>query len=416
MAVAVVVVATVLLAACHPNVDHAFGDDGTLLVPFGQGDPPNGRFATAPTPDGGLVLTSYGTVPVARLDRHGDEVPGWARIPAGTFTSVEGVVADHGRYLVSGYSAAPDTFRLVRLTTNGALDPSFGNGGIADVPTPAGLRVIPLPQGGYFAVQGFNGIKPDDGMPVILTTIRLNASGAVVGTTPLRVNVDPANVGNTPPNFIGWEAYAVPTPSSTGGDVVVTLSAVTYGGSVPGGGGGEVPTAAITSVDASGQLPPPVAAAGITPPPLSDGPFWLQVVDVGDGRKVVSRSTNAGITIGVPGSWTAAVTPPWALSAAAASLVCRAQDRVLVGGTGTDGSGRSIPFVASYRLSDGKVDQAFGDHGFFSLRRNEPDTASLEQIGPLVPAGTCACGLYATVAQWTDDGGWRISKLLDVAG
>ena len=179
MAVAVVM-AMAVLAACHPNVDHRFGDDGTLLVPFGQGNPPNGRFATAPTSDGGLVLTGYGTVPVARLDPRGDEVPGWARIPAGTFTSVEGVVADHGRYLVSGYSAAPNTFRLVRLTADGALDSSFGTGGIADVPTPAGLRVIPLPQGGYFAVQGFNGIKPDDGTPVILTTLRLNAAGVVV--------------------------------------------------------------------------------------------------------------------------------------------------------------------------------------------------------------------------------------------
>lgn len=128
---------TVAADAADGDLDPTFSGDGRVVTDFGFGDraeglavQPDGRIVVAGTSCGGDFL-------VARYNNDGSPDTTFAGdgavcidIGAGSADRGDEVIAlSGGRLLIAGTSAG--NFALVRLTADGALDPSFGTGGRA---------------------------------------------------------------------------------------------------------------------------------------------------------------------------------------------------------------------------------------------------------------------------------------------
>jgi hypothetical protein len=73
-----------------------------------------------------------------------------------------------GLYLASSASdAGHDSVRVRRLLADGSLDPSFGRGGVAEIPDRAGLGMVVFPDGRIVVLTAQS------------TVVRLTAGGAI---------------------------------------------------------------------------------------------------------------------------------------------------------------------------------------------------------------------------------------------
>jgi uncharacterized delta-60 repeat protein len=119
-------------------LDTTFGSDGKRVIRFGGEQ--EGAFGAALQPDGKLVLVgdSDFRVAVARLKPNGTLDPTFSGDGRKTFSwgpigrAEDVLVLPNGKLLVAGFSG-PETgnVQLARLNANGALDSTFGTGGIA---------------------------------------------------------------------------------------------------------------------------------------------------------------------------------------------------------------------------------------------------------------------------------------------
>jgi uncharacterized delta-60 repeat protein len=117
------------------SLDRTFGDDGISLPSLGLGITPA---AVLPEANGILIIigvSAYG-LSVARITAAGAldtsfGTHGVATIPNWTQGGVSGALLPGGGIVVGGQIAGSGELGVARLTAAGALDPGFGNGGIA---------------------------------------------------------------------------------------------------------------------------------------------------------------------------------------------------------------------------------------------------------------------------------------------
>ncbi len=145
LAMAACLAAQPVRAAGH--LDPTFGTDGALVAPTGATNAETGSRAVAIGTDGKIVALasgSAGSTVVARYTANGVPDPTFgvggkvSLAPSGPFAGI-GVAVRGGRIVVSGFSNAsgsPDTPAVVCLTATGALDATFGVGGVAITPIP----------------------------------------------------------------------------------------------------------------------------------------------------------------------------------------------------------------------------------------------------------------------------------------
>src|SRR3954471_18742011 len=130
------------LARLRPNgvLDTTFGSTGKRKVDFGGAD--ESAFGAALQPDGKIVLVgdSHVQPAVVRLNRNGTrdttfsgdgrKIFSWG--PIGRVQAV--IVLSSGKLLLGGFSGPEGgNIQVARMRPNGALDTTFGTGGIATV-------------------------------------------------------------------------------------------------------------------------------------------------------------------------------------------------------------------------------------------------------------------------------------------
>jgi uncharacterized delta-60 repeat protein len=130
----------VRLRSANGTLDPTFGSGGKRVIDFGTDD--ESIYGAALQPDGRIVLAGDSRLQpaVVRLkangaldtsfDGDGRKLFSWGAI--GRVTAV--VVAPNGKILLGGFSGPEGgDIQVARLNANGALDPTFGAGGIAAV-------------------------------------------------------------------------------------------------------------------------------------------------------------------------------------------------------------------------------------------------------------------------------------------
>src|SRR4051795_1749382 len=130
----------VRLRSANGTLDPTFGSGGKRVIDFGTDD--ESVYGAALQPDGRIVLAGDSRLQpaVVRLkangaldtsfDGDGRKLFSWG--PIGRVTAV--VVAPNGKILLGGFSGPEGgNIQVARLNANGALDPTFGAGGIAAV-------------------------------------------------------------------------------------------------------------------------------------------------------------------------------------------------------------------------------------------------------------------------------------------
>jgi uncharacterized delta-60 repeat protein len=130
----------VRLRSANGTLDPTFGSGGKRVIDFGTDD--ESVYGAALQPDGKIVLAGDSRLQpaVVRLkangaldtsfDGDGRKLFSWGAI--GRVTAV--VVAPNGKILLGGFSGPEGgNIQVARLNANGALDPTFGAGGIAAV-------------------------------------------------------------------------------------------------------------------------------------------------------------------------------------------------------------------------------------------------------------------------------------------
>ena len=157
LAIAAVLLVPTAARAAEGDLDPSFGTGGTVTTPI-----PPGALANAVTVDqqGRIVAAGWsGSYPnfaiaVARYTPSGAldttfNGTGTVTTPIGTFAQANAVAVDsQNRVVVAGYDG--NNFVVVRYTPSGALDGSFGTGGIATAPVgpSESTRSRSIPRGG----------------------------------------------------------------------------------------------------------------------------------------------------------------------------------------------------------------------------------------------------------------------------
>lgn len=178
-------------------LDPSFGTGG--LATAAQGFSADRGHAVAVQSDGKVVLAGTsqayedqlgqftGELLVVRLTATGAldtsfAGDGIALVPVGTRAIARAVaVQPDGAIVVAGYTFNPLTSSravLVRLTADGALDPSFGDGGVVTMTTRSELYAIALQPDGAIVVAGVY----VDAAPAKLLVARYTAAGALDGS------------------------------------------------------------------------------------------------------------------------------------------------------------------------------------------------------------------------------------------
>ena len=183
------------VAAQPGALDTSFGDDGVVTLtretdPFGRG-PFQGATALVPLDDGRIVVGGFfdGQPAAYRLTASGALDPtfgtgGVAVATVGTGDDVtdgltDAVVLPDGRTVVSTTRVVDGSNEegvLVAFTASGALDTSFGDGGRVTVPDVLGLSGLGVDGQGRLVAYGYG--TSDDDLPVLVVS-RYLATGAL---------------------------------------------------------------------------------------------------------------------------------------------------------------------------------------------------------------------------------------------
>jgi len=163
---------TVIKYLADGNLDSSFGNVGVVYTPV---DATSTAQDFAIQPDGKIVVAgssiraSGQVIALARYWPNGSldntfGVNGRVTVPVGETSAAKSVTLQpDGRILVAGYSGFGTKldFTIVRLTADGAPDPSFGNAGIVVSPVPSSLptgeavKVLVRPNGKLLVVGNY---------------------------------------------------------------------------------------------------------------------------------------------------------------------------------------------------------------------------------------------------------------------
>jgi uncharacterized delta-60 repeat protein len=151
-------------------IDASFGDGGVVRIADSCG---------AVTNDGSMFLATCSAA-LRRLDEHGALV---ATVPYGGISASKTTVMPDGRYLVAGRTKKGAAIAM--YSRDGALDPTFGNGGIAaadvdDEWSPSAALDVLIAPDGKLLVHGMVG--PFECCDVSFYLRRLDANGATDAT------------------------------------------------------------------------------------------------------------------------------------------------------------------------------------------------------------------------------------------
>jgi uncharacterized delta-60 repeat protein len=215
------------------SLDTSFGSGGIVTTDVGDPGSQETAFSVAVQPDGKIVASGYAfsaalgntVVAVVRYLPDGELDPtfGTGGIvkfrPYPSYAISSGMVLDGaGGILVT---ASPgDGFKVIRLTSSGALDPNFGSNGVAtislgSIPGTPNAAELALQPDGKIVVAGVAAFSPD------VVVGRLQANG-VPDTSFGTAGVAVANVGTNPANVASVRAVAVQPDGKV--DVAGTLA------------------------------------------------------------------------------------------------------------------------------------------------------------------------------------------------
>jgi uncharacterized delta-60 repeat protein len=160
------IIATRYTATGQP--DGSFGSGGVVVLNIGGYASVDSGAALALQPDGKILIAGTGVAnwhhdfAVVRLNRNGSldrtfGSAGIAALPVGEAAFANAVLVDPtGKIDVAGTTSVSGTnhFFVARLTSGGALDSTFGSGGVAVLPTPAAAWGMALQPNGSLVIAG----------------------------------------------------------------------------------------------------------------------------------------------------------------------------------------------------------------------------------------------------------------------
>lgn len=273
------------------DLDTTFGSDGIVTTRISSGPGENAATGVAIQSDGKIVAVGYAPSTtydfvVVRYTTSGalDATFG----SSGIVTTSIGTGNDYARGVViqpdgkivvagSAYGGSDLDFAVVRYTISGALDSTFGNGGI--VTTPVGLEndyansVAIQPDGKIVVAGSFNSGSDRD-----IAVVRYTASGmpdSTFGTN--GIVTTPIGSGND---------YA-------GGVAIQSDGTIVVAGSTDSGSDDDI---ALVRYTASGALDPTFGSGGIVTTNISSGDdFAGSIASQGGGKIVVAGQAHNGV-------------------------------------------------------------------------------------------------------------------------
>jgi uncharacterized delta-60 repeat protein len=362
------------------QLDASFGTDGKVLTDLTA--KPDSAWALAIQADGKIVVAGgeegvvarYSDAGVLDVGFHGD-----SRKVADFFFGISGVaIQGDGKIVVAGGAGPrfPGSFALARLTSNGALDRTFGGDG--KVSTDFG------PRGGYAASLAIQ----QDGKIVAagwaekrgFALARYNRNGTLD-----RAFGDGGRV-ITPPRG-GAQAVAI---QADGKIVVCGWTSAGKGAAVfrynsdgtldeTFGGDGKVFTA-LGAFDLAVQPDGRIVVAGAAHVPDLTRPVFALARYASDGTLDVSFGVNGIVTTDVS---------PQGKATEAGGVAIQADGKIVAAGTA--GPYNRSRFVLARYESDGTLDATFGDNGTvttaFTPRTDGADAVAIQADGRIVAAG-----------------------------
>jgi uncharacterized delta-60 repeat protein len=311
----------------------------------------------------------------------------------------------------SGVATGPDVF-LARFTASGALDRSFGSGGVAHGPAVAGsqgslARGVAIQPDGKLVVVGKGTDSSGYARNGILVE-RFNANGS------LDTGFGSGGVVNVAANSFG-DGYAVAIQA--GGKIVATGSI-----DAAGGGGGVYPRVAVVRLNPNGSLDTSLRGGGVDVVDLGAFSYALSVALQGDGKIVIGGSQAPGLQ--VPNALIArltsagavdwAVAKQYAIGAASStfnSVAIQPNGAIVGGGAASSGQTGAVAFVARF-TGAGQPDGSFGSGGVAyspsAINFNQTAEQAVPGIsglvvarnGDLVGAGTYINSTSSSGALW----------------
>ncbi|MGE5093509.1 MAG: hypothetical protein ACM3SO_00115, partial [Betaproteobacteria bacterium] len=350
---------TVVRLGSDGSLDSAFGTNGVFVDPNANpGLIIEGIHGMVLQPDGKIVVVGddAGVFKILRLDASGNLDPSWS---TGGSTQTVGVRAHalalqpDGSVVVGGqaFRNSANHFAVLRFTPNGALDASFGSGGIALAPTIVG--------------QGFAVVVQPDGKPVLTGLAddnTLQRSAWIV-----RFNAD-----GTPDPTFGTNGEATATRAGN-------LQIWNHG----------------LLLRADGTL---VAAGSLVMP---DSRHNMSAIVFTSTGALDTTFDGGGIATFDPGS----------TAAFASASAVQADGKLVAAGTlAVSGNNGFTSFVMRY-LPDGALDTSFGSNGVTTFIFGNAEAVAIQADGRIVvggqtqfEGGCCAHAPAAAFARFNADG------------
>ncbi|MGE5408250.1 MAG: delta-60 repeat domain-containing protein [Syntrophothermus sp.] len=338
------------LAAAPGDLDPTFGG-GRVTLPFGA---ESGAGGVAVAPDGKVVVAgSSSSMPgftVARLLPNGSPDPSWGgtgvvNTPLGpkAFGASDVAVQSDGKVVAVG--EVNNDFGIVRYLENGALDPSFGEGGVVILP------VGKLADQPYAVAIGPGGLIAVTGVSTVSEEPRVLGAGVAV----LKGN------GNPETAFSEDGRTIIQTESGNddrGEGIAFQADGRILIADATGGGAGDGFT--IVRLGTDGKPDPSFGGDGIVETPIP-----------GEGGIKEGRSTDVAI---------------------------QPDGKIVAGGYGADYTGPEgekeflTKFALARYTAAGQLDPSFGSGGIVSVRRGAGDdfgrAVAVAPDGRLILAGT----------------------------
>ncbi len=260
------------------------------------------------------------------------------------------------RPVPTGTPTLPTPTPVATVLPAGALDPSFGAGGLVTTSVDGTFEslatAIAVQTDGKIVVGG--GASPLD----------------APGSTGLLLRLEPD--GSPDPSFGRGGAVTL----TVGGSTVVEAIAIARDGKILAAGGSDGVGAVIARFDADGTLDPSFGRGGIVTRRVGELSHALDVVVQADDRIVAVGSTAGAVTRSrfAVARWHSDGSPDEGFgrdglvttnvggSAEAQAVVIQADGRLVVGGTVTDADGAGTFAVVRY-ASDGTLERSFGERG-----------------------------------------------------
>lgn len=391
--------------AVSVSLDPSFGSAGTLALPLSPGSNADEAFAVVVDGEGRIVVAGYSSSPqqkmtVARLDASGalDESfgdGGVVKLDLGVRARAQAVaVQPDGRIVIAGFAvllpSGNEQFVAARLLEDGTPDPDFGSGGA--VATAFGSRdaraaALALQEDGGIVVAGWarNSANRD------VAVVRYDGDGVLdPGFGTGGTIVWPIGTGNDEATSVaidGQQRIVLAGYAVDGSTHDLLAARLTAGGApdVAFAGTGFRRVAATEGVEQANALLLQ-AGGGIV--------VAGQAKIDGNTRVALARLTDAGAldaTFGIDGIRVTAIGELAEGKAIAAST----RDRFVVAGRARLPGGKLEFFAARYS-ADGAPDPTFGDGGLLrialGLKSDEAYAIAPDDDGAMVLAGTMRIG------------------------